>query len=68
MAVSKLLHLPFNKMLDSIGTSGTQGARLFQFGQDTAMSKQVHTSHAAYRPPLALYGARQVNGRKRRAA
>jgi len=58
MAVSKLLHLPFNKMLDSIGTSGTQGARLFQFGQDTAMSKQVHTSHAASTGLLSPYTAR----------
>lgn len=58
-AVAKLLGLSHAQMLDAMGTAGTQAAGLFQYSADAAMSKQVHTAHAASTGLLSAYTARE---------
>lgn len=46
VAVGKLLHLTSGQLLNAIGSAGTQSAGLWQFIQDGAMSKTLHTANA----------------------
>lgn len=57
-AVAKLLNLSPAKTTSAIGTAGTQAAGLWQFASDAAMSKQVHTAHAASTGLMSAYTAR----------
>ncbi|KAL8280841.1 hypothetical protein RQP46_006845 [Phenoliferia psychrophenolica] len=57
-AVAKLLALSPSKTTSAIGTAGTQAAGLWEFATDAAMSKQVHTAHAASTGLMSAYTAR----------
>lgn len=46
VAVGKLLRLTSEQLLNAIGSAGTQSAGLWQFIQDGAMSKTLHTANA----------------------
>jgi 2-methylcitrate dehydratase PrpD len=46
-AVGRLLKLDAAKMLNALGSAGTQSAGLWEFLRDAADSKQLHTAHAA---------------------
>lgn len=47
VAAGKLLRLTPEQLLNAIGSAGTQSAGLWQFIQDGAMSKTLHTANAA---------------------
>ncbi len=66
-AVGHLLRLPPERMLDALGSAGTQAAGLWEFLRDAADSKQLHTAHAAAAGLTAAYlaadgftGARRI--------
>jgi 2-methylcitrate dehydratase PrpD len=46
-ATAKLLKLSDEQTVQALGSAGTQAAGLWQFLDDGAMSKQLHTAHAA---------------------
>ncbi len=46
-ATAKLLNLSNEQTVHALGSAGTQSAGLWQFLDDGAMSKQLHTAHAA---------------------
>jgi 2-methylcitrate dehydratase PrpD len=46
-ATAKLLRLSNEQIVHALGSAGTQAAGLWQFLDDGAMSKQLHTAHAA---------------------
>lgn len=46
-ATAKLLNLSHEQIVHALGSAGTQSAGLWQFLDDGAMSKQLHTAHAA---------------------
>ncbi len=56
--VAKLLKLDETQFLDALGSAGTQAAGLWQFLQDAADSKQLHTAKASADGLLAAYSAR----------
>lgn len=45
MAAGKLMGLDRKKLLHAIGSAGTQAAGLWQFLEDGAMSKTLHTAN-----------------------
>ncbi|KAM0748836.1 2-methylcitrate dehydratase PrpD [Meredithblackwellia eburnea MCA 4105] len=57
-AVAKLLNLSPEQTLSAYGTAGTQAAGLWEFATDAAMSKQVHTAHAASTGLMSAYTAK----------
>ncbi|KAI5474719.1 hypothetical protein MNV49_002544 [Pseudohyphozyma bogoriensis] len=57
-AVAKLQQLDLDKSIDALGTAGTQAAGVWEFASDAAMSKQVHTAHAASIGLMSAYTAR----------
>jgi 2-methylcitrate dehydratase PrpD len=71
-ATAKLLKLSNEQIVHALGSAGTQAAGLWQFLDDGAMSKQLHTAHAAAAGILAsqlaqrgFTAARQIfEGRK----
>ncbi len=58
-AVGRLLHLTPERMLNALGSAGTQSAGLWEFLRDGADSKQLHTAHAAGAGLAAAYLARE---------
>ena len=48
MAAGSLLGLTSSQMLDALGNAGTQGAGLWEFNADGAMSKHLHAGKAAF--------------------
>ena len=52
-AAGSLLRLDADRMLDAIGTAGTQAAGLWEFNADGAMSKHLHPGKAAFNGVLA---------------
>lgn len=58
-AAGSLLKLDASKMLDALGTAGTQAAGLWEFNADGAMSKHLHPGKAAFNGVLAADLARQ---------
>ncbi len=56
--VSHLLKLDEAQFINAIGSAGTQAAGLWQFLQDAADSKQLHTAKASSDGLLAAYAAR----------
>ena len=66
MAAGRLLGLAPDRMLDAIGSAGTQAAGLWEFLRDAADSKQLHTAKAAADGLTAAYLARDgFTGAKR---
>jgi len=57
-AVGRLLRLTPERMLNALGSAGTQSAGLWEFLRDGADSKQLHTAHAAGAGLAAAYLAR----------
>jgi len=57
-AVGHLLKLDETQFLHAVGSAGTQAAGLWQFLQDAADSKQLHTAKASADGLLAAYTAR----------
>lgn len=53
VAAGSLLRLDANRMLDALGTAGTQAAGLWEFNADGAMSKHLHPGKAAFNGVLA---------------
>ncbi|ANY16324.1 MmgE/PrpD family protein [Bordetella pseudohinzii] len=67
VTVGRLLGLDPERMLNALGSAGTQSAGLWEFLRDAADSKQLHTAHAAAAGITAAYlardgftGARQI--------
>src|SRR6185295_16403667 len=58
VAAGSLLGLPSAKMLDALGSAGTQAAGLWEFNADGAMSKHLHPGKAAFNGVLAADLAR----------
>ncbi len=58
-AVGRLLRLTPERMLNALGSAGTQSAGLWEFLRDGADSKQLHTAHAAGAGLAAAYLARE---------
>ena len=52
-AAGSLLRLDTGRMLDALGTAGTQAAGLWEFNADGAMSKHLHPGKAAFNGVLA---------------
>ncbi|HEY5059916.1 MAG TPA: MmgE/PrpD family protein [Gemmatimonadaceae bacterium] len=52
-AAGSLLRLDATRMLDALGTAGTQAAGLWEFNADGAMSKHLHPGKAAFNGVLA---------------
>jgi 2-methylcitrate dehydratase PrpD len=52
-AAGSLLGLDAGRMLDALGTAGTQAAGLWEFNADGAMSKHLHPGKAAFNGVLA---------------
>jgi 2-methylcitrate dehydratase PrpD len=66
VAVGSLLELTPAKMLDALGSAGTQAAGLWEFLRDAADSKQLHVAKAASDGLLAAFLARDgFTGAKR---
>ncbi len=57
-AAGSLLRLDPRRMLDALGTAGTQAAGLWEFNADGAMSKHLHPGKAAFNGVLAADLAR----------
>jgi len=57
-AAGSLLGLTSARMLDALGTAGTQAAGLWEFNADGAMSKHLHPGKAAFNGVLAADLAR----------
>jgi 2-methylcitrate dehydratase PrpD len=53
MASGSLLRLDSRRMLDALGSAGTQAAGLWEFNADGAMSKHLHPGKAAFNGILA---------------
>ena len=53
VAAGSLLGLDAARMLDALGTAGTQAAGLWEFNADGAMSKHLHPGKAAFNGVLA---------------
>jgi 2-methylcitrate dehydratase PrpD len=53
IAAGSLLGLDASRMLDALGTAGTQAAGLWEFNADGAMSKHLHPGKAAFNGVLA---------------
>lgn len=53
VAAGSLLRLDAARMLDALGTAGTQAAGLWEFNADGAMSKHLHPGKAAFNGVLA---------------
>ena len=67
VTVGRLLGLDPERMLNALGSAGTQSAGLWEFLRDAADSKQLHTAHAVAAGITAAYlardgftGARQI--------
>ncbi|HEV2387810.1 MAG TPA: MmgE/PrpD family protein [Candidatus Acidoferrales bacterium] len=58
-ATCSLLKLNAARMLDALGTAGTQAAGLWEFNADGAMSKPLHPGKAAFNGILAADLARE---------
>ena len=58
VAAGSLLQLGPSRMLDALGTAGTQAAGLWEFNADGAMSKHLHPGKAAFNGILAADLAR----------
>jgi 2-methylcitrate dehydratase PrpD len=58
-AAGSLLRLDVDRMLDALGTAGTQAAGLWEFNADGAMSKHLHPGKAAFNGVLAADLARR---------
>ncbi len=58
VAAGSLLHLDTDRMLDALGSAGTQAAGLWEFNADGAMSKHLHPGKAAFNGILAADLAR----------
>jgi 2-methylcitrate dehydratase PrpD len=58
-AAGSLLKLDRTRMLDALGTAGTQAAGLWEFIADGAMSKPLHPAKAAFNGILAADLARE---------
>jgi 2-methylcitrate dehydratase PrpD len=52
-AAGSILGLDATRMLDALGTAGTQAAGLWEFNADGAMSKHLHPGKAAFNGVLA---------------
>lgn len=66
VAVGKLLGLDQERLVDAIGSAGTQAAGLWEFLRDAADSKQLHTAKAAADGLTAAYMAEDgLTGAKR---
>ncbi|MCC6792222.1 MAG: MmgE/PrpD family protein [Thermomicrobiales bacterium] len=52
-AAASLLRLDAGRMLDALGSAGTQAAGLWEFNADGAMSKHLHPGKAAFNGVLA---------------
>ncbi|MBZ5622504.1 MAG: MmgE/PrpD family protein [Acidobacteriia bacterium] len=52
-AAGSLLKLNASRMLDALGTAGTEAAGLWEFNADGAMSKHLHPGKAAFNGVLA---------------
>src|SRR5205823_4516976 len=52
-AAGSVLGLDADRMLDALGTAGTQAAGLWEFNADGAMSKHLHPGKAAFNGVLA---------------
>jgi 2-methylcitrate dehydratase PrpD len=59
MAVSRMLNLDPAQSLHALGSAGTQAGGLWEFLQDAADSKQLHTAKAASDGLLAAYTAQK---------
>ncbi len=57
-AAASLMKLDAARMLDALGTAGTQAAGLWEFNADGAMSKHLHAGKAAFNGVLAADLAR----------
>ena len=55
MATARLLNLDTGKMLNALGSAGTQAGGLWEFLKDAADSKQLHTAKACSDGLLAAY-------------
>ncbi|MEP7347505.1 MAG: MmgE/PrpD family protein [Gemmatimonadaceae bacterium] len=53
VAAGRLIGLDAARMLDALGTAGTQAAGLWEFNADGAMSKHLHPGKAAFNGVLA---------------
>lgn len=58
MAAGSLLKLSADKMVDALGTAGTQAAGLWEFNSDGSMSKHLHPGKAAFNGVLSADLAR----------
>jgi 2-methylcitrate dehydratase PrpD len=58
-AAGSLLKLDAARMLDALGSAGTQAAGLWEFNADGAMSKHLHPGKAAFNGVLAADLARE---------
>ncbi|MBT2689825.1 MmgE/PrpD family protein [Bacillus sp. ISL-47] len=58
-AVAKLLKLSVEQTMYALGNAGTQAAGLWEFIEDGANTKQLHTAKAAYNGALAALLARK---------
>jgi 2-methylcitrate dehydratase PrpD len=52
-AVAKLLNLNTEQIMNALGNAGTQAAGLWEFIEDGANSKQLHTAKAAFNGTMA---------------
>ena len=59
MAAAKLLKLDTERIINALGSAGTQAAGLWVFLEDGAMSKQLHPAHAAAAGIMAAELARR---------
>ena len=57
-AAASVMRLPADRMVDALGTAGTQAAALWEFNADAAMSKHLHPGKAAMNGVLAADLAR----------
>jgi 2-methylcitrate dehydratase PrpD len=58
-AVGKLLNLSEQQLSHALGNAGSQAAGLWEFIEDGAMTKQLHTAKAAYNGALSALLARK---------
>ncbi|NLT95173.1 MAG: MmgE/PrpD family protein [Clostridia bacterium] len=58
-AASKLLKLNKNQIADALGNAGTQSAGLWQFLEDGAMTKVLHTAKAGFNGQLSAIASQK---------
>jgi 2-methylcitrate dehydratase PrpD len=58
-AVAKLINLTVEQTIHALGNAGTQAAGLWEFIEDGANTKQLHTAKAAYNGTLAAMLAKK---------